>query len=81
MEHKIFSMKEVVSRFIEDGDSIAMGTVLGAGLAARKVIVVVGEVVSKKMVRSEAIHFNPSNKAQTPPSMTLMVSGREMLLK
>ena len=32
MTHKIFSMKEAVSRFIEDGDSIAMGTALEAAI-------------------------------------------------
>ncbi|MEW6374376.1 MAG: CoA-transferase [Thermodesulfobacteriota bacterium] len=32
METKIFSMKEAVSRFIEDGDSIAMGTALEAAI-------------------------------------------------
>ena len=32
MEQKIFSMKEAVSRFIEDGDSIAMGTALEAAI-------------------------------------------------
>jgi glutaconate CoA-transferase subunit A len=32
MTHKIFSMTEAVSRFIEDGDSIAMGTALEASI-------------------------------------------------
>ena len=32
MEQKIFSMKEAVSRFIEDGDSVAMGTALEAAI-------------------------------------------------
>jgi glutaconate CoA-transferase subunit A len=32
LETKIFSMKEAVSRFIEDGDSIAMGTALEAAI-------------------------------------------------
>ena len=32
MEHKIFSMKESVSRFVEDGDSLAMGTALEAAI-------------------------------------------------
>ena len=32
MEQKIFSMKEAVSRFIEDGDSIAMGLALEAAI-------------------------------------------------
>ena len=32
MEHKILSMKEAVSRFIEDGDSIVMGAALEAAI-------------------------------------------------
>ncbi len=32
MENKIYSMKEAVSRFIEDGDSVVMGTALEAAI-------------------------------------------------